>query len=84
MSCTEIHRGLTELHGGDSAGPTTQPPVELYEASVDLRVKHVVCNGKVLTSHQVFLHKFCNYGPEVATTVYKKRGLLQNGGLLNK
>ncbi len=34
-------------------GPTTQPPVELRETSVDLRVKHVVCNGKVLTSYKI-------------------------------
>ncbi len=51
MFHTEIHRGLTELHGGDSAGPTTQPPVELCETSVDLRVKHIEYNSKVLTSY---------------------------------
>ena len=54
MFHTKIHRGLTESHGGEVLGPTTQPPVELRETSVDLRVKHIVCNGKVLTSY-----KFC-------------------------
>ncbi len=34
-------------------GPTTQPPVELCETSVDLRVKHIVCISKVLTSYEV-------------------------------
>ena len=32
-------------------GPTTQPPVELCETSVDLRVKPAACNAKVLTSY---------------------------------
>ncbi len=35
--------------------PTTQPPVELCETSMDLRVKHIVCNGKVLTSYDALI-----------------------------